>query len=130
MRSDDGYFRIILSGDVSFRDYAQFERTVDCILQNIKDDILVLCGMSRGAETLAELYAMNKEYGLIYYPDDWDLFGDNAKVIRDKEMVHAADAIILFWDGMDRDTMRMINLALENGLRGRVRMYRKERGAL
>ena len=120
---NEGFFQILVSGDRSFHDYEMLERPLDKLLNNIQDEILVICGMSGVAEPLAELYAKLHDYGILYYPTDSDNFGERAEEVRNLEMVNAADAAVLFWNGIDPETQNMINLVLQQRVRARVRKY-------
>lgn len=75
------------------------------------DTTLVISGGARGVDTLAEKYA--DEHGikkLILLPD-YELYGKQAPLIRDKLIVDNADLVIAFWDGESRGTEFTISYA-------------------
>lgn len=55
-------FRVIIAGGRLFDDYTYLKESMDYLLQNINDEIIVVCGKARGADTLGERYA--RERGL------------------------------------------------------------------
>ena len=60
-------FRVIIAGGRDFDDYQLLKATMDKLLCNITDEITVVCGQAKGADTLGEQYAMEKGYAIDYY---------------------------------------------------------------
>ena len=118
-------FRVIIAGSRDFNDYELLRKTMDALLVNITDDVVIVCGKARGADTLGEQYAKNKGYDVHYFPADWEKFGKSAGYRRNVQMAENADALVAFWDGTSRGTMHMINIAKERGLKVRVKFYKK-----
>lgn len=116
-------FRVIIAGGRDFNDYHLLERTMDHLLSNITADVVVVCGMARGADTLGEQYAKARGYRVDYYPADWDKHGRSAGYRRNEQMAQNADALVAFWDGMSRGTKSMIDLARQYNLKVRVKHY-------
>lgn len=119
-------FRIIIAGGRDFNDYGLLVKTMNHLLSNIKDDITVVCGKARGADTLGERYAKECGFSVQYFPADWEKHGKVAGYIRNTEMAENADALVAFWDGQSRGTRHMIALAKMQGLKVRVKRYDKE----
>ena len=116
-------FRVIIAGGRDFNDYALLSDTMNCLLSNIKEDITVVCGQARGADTLGEQYAKEHGYAVSYFPADWDRYGKSAGYIRNAEMAKNADALVAFWNGQSRGTMHMVEIAKRQGLRVRIKRY-------
>lgn len=116
-------FRVIIAGGRDFSDYDLLSGTMDLLLSNIHDDITVICGKARGADTLGERYARERGYAVQYFPADWDRCGKRAGYIRNIEMAKDADALAAFWDGHSHGTKHMIETARQNGLKIRVKRY-------
>ena len=116
-------FRVIIAGSRDFSDYALLKRTMDTLLSNIKEDITVVCGKARGADTLGEQYAKERGYAVAYFPADWDKYGKAAGFIRNEQMAQNADALVVFWDGKSRGTKNMIELAAKYKLKVRIKKY-------
>lgn len=121
-------FRIIIAGGRDFKDYKLLSQTMNHLLSNIKDDIIVVCGKARGADTLGEQYAKEHRYSVQYFPADWNRYGKAAGYLRNIEMAKNADALVAFWDGLSLGTRHMIETAKARGLRVRVKHYDKESG--
>lgn len=121
-------FRVIIAGGRDFKDYDLLVKTMNHLLSNIKDDITVVCGKVRGADTLGEQYAKEYGYSVQYFPADWDRYGKAAGYLRNTEIAKNADALAAFWDGMSLDTRHMIEIARSRGLKVRVKRYDKESG--
>ena len=108
-------FRVIIAGGRDFDDYQLLKATMDKLLCNITDEITVVCGQAKGADTLGEQYAMEKGYTIDYYPAQWKLFGKRAGYLRNEQMAQNADALAAFWNGESRGTKNMIELAKRYG---------------
>lgn len=116
-------FRVIIAGSRSFNDYKYLKHCVDILLKNIHEEIVIVCGKARGADSLGERYAKENGYTVRYFPADWNRFGKSAGCIRNEEMAQNADALIAFWDGKSRGTKNMIKLAHKYGLQLRIKYY-------
>ena len=116
-------FSAIIAGGRDFSDYALLVKTMDHLLSNIKDDITVICGKARGADTLGEQYAKERGLSVQYFPADWKRYGKSAGYRRNTEMAKNADALVAFWDGKSRGTKHMIETAKTRGLKVRVKRY-------
>jgi hypothetical protein len=112
-------FRVIVAGSRDFNDYNFLERKMDHLLSKITDDIVIVCGMAKGADILGEQYAKSRAYQIIYYPADWNI-GKSAGYIRNIEMAENADALVAFWNGESRGTKHMIETAKKYHLQIRV----------
>lgn len=116
-------FRVIIAGGRDFNDYQLLSSTMDNLLQNITEEIVVVCGQARGADTLGEQYAKERGYRVDYYPADWKRYGKRAGYLRNEQMAQNADALVAFWDGKSRGTKLMIGLAKKYELKVRIQRY-------
>ncbi len=121
-------FRLIIAGGRDFDNYEALEKAVDYLLSNISDEIVIVCGKARGADTLGERYAKEHGYKVLYFPADWDGLGRRAGIVRNEEMAQNADALVAFWDGESRGTKNMIETAQKYKLLVRVKRYHKKNG--
>lgn len=119
-------FRVIIAGSRSFDDYDMLVKTMDMVLQNITDEIQVVCGMAAGADTLGERYAKERGYQIAYFPADWKKYGRAAGFNRNQEMAKNADALVAFWDGKSKGTKHMLDIAQRYGLRVRLKPFQKQ----
>lgn len=116
-------FRVIIAGGRDFDNYQLLKEAMDKLLCNITDEIIVVCGQARGADTLGEQYAKEKGYTVAYYPADWKQYRKRAGYLRNEQMAQNADALVAFWDGESRGTKNMIDLAKRYGLKVRIKRY-------
>lgn len=116
-------FRVIIAGTRTFDDYELLKKTMDHLLQNIDDEIIVICGEARGADTLGKKYAKERGYKVRSFPANWELYGKKAGMIRNRRMAMAADALVAFHDGVSPGTKNMIEEAKARGLKVRVKRY-------
>lgn len=85
-------------------------------LSSAREDITIICGQARGADTLGEQYAKTHKYPVQYFPANWERYGKTAGYIRNTEMAMSADALVAFWDGKSHGTKHMIQTAERLGL--------------
>lgn len=119
-------FRVIIAGGRDFSDYDLLTKTMDKLLSEIDDNITIVCGMARGADSLGEKYAIDKGYVIDYHQAEWNKFGKSAGYRRNVEMAECADALVAFWDGLSKGTKHMIDMARLHGLKCRVIHYKKQ----
>lgn len=116
-------FRVIIAGGRDFSDYQLLRKKMDILLSEVADEIVIVCGMARGADRLGEQYAKAKDFRIDYYPANWGKYGKRAGYIRNEQMAQNADALVAFWDGKSRGTKHMIETAQKSGLKIRVIYY-------
>lgn len=116
-------FKVIIAGGRDFYDHELLGRTMDNLLSNITDEIQVVCGMARGADSVGDVYAAEKDYSVKYFPAEWDKYGKSAGYRRNEQMAEYADALVAFWDGKSKGTKHMIETARKHGLKVRVVPY-------
>ena len=114
--------RVIIAGGRDFSDYERLsERALH--LLSAQDQVTIVCGEARGADSLGKRLAYEKGWEVLSFPADWDKYGKAAGYKRNEEMARNADALIAFWDGKSRGTKHMIDLAKKYGLQTRIVGY-------
>jgi predicted Rossmann-fold nucleotide-binding protein len=112
--------KVIVAGGRNFSDYQLLCKTLDFYFQNLdKDELTIVSGAARGADSLGERYAREKGYKIERYPADWN--GPHKKgagFARNREMAEVSDALVAFPGG--NGTAHMIRTAKELGLKVRV----------
>lgn len=108
-------FYCLIVGSRTFNDYELLKRKTDYFLQNYQD-IVIVSGGARGADTLAKKYAQEKEYKYIEFTADWNTHGKSAGYIRNEQMhkflsEHKLRGCIVFWDGNSKGTKHNFALA-------------------
>lgn len=115
--------RIIIAGSRNFNDYVLLEKALNKYIEDKKinpDEIEIVSGHARGADSLGELFAKNNKLQLAKFPAQWDKYGKSAGFLRNREMANYAlqetGVLFAFWDGQSRGTNHMINFSREKGL--------------
>ena len=116
-------FKVIIAGGRDFSDYDLLKVKMNRILSNIADEIVVISGTARGADSLGEKYATEMGYKLEKYPANWNKYGKRAGYLRNEQMADVAHACVCFWDSKSKGTKHMIDLANEKKLKLRVVKY-------
>src|SRR5882757_4993716 len=87
--------RVIVCGGREYADAANLRFELDRIIgpysdgdnYNIHEDLLVITGGAKGADSLAYEWAMSRGANRIIYPADWKKHGNSAGPIRNQEML-------------------------------------------
>lgn len=114
--------KIIIAGGRNFIDYTKLCESCDDALQ-LLDDIEIVSGTAKGADSLGEEYAKEKGYKITRFPADWDKHGKSAGYKRNAEMAEYADGLIAFWDYKSKGTRNMIDLADKFNLKIKIVRY-------
>ena len=78
-------------------------------LSLLNQSFILISGGAKGVDQMAEAYADTNGYSKIIYKPDYKSFGKNAPVVRNTEIVDAADFVIIFWDGKSKGTLDVLN---------------------
>lgn len=89
-------FRVVVAGSRHFEDYELLTERLDHLLSK-HDDVVVVSGTCRGADTLGERWAAEHGYPVERFPADWSSHGRAAGPIRNAAMADVADAVVIFW---------------------------------
>jgi len=102
--------KVAIIGSREFYDYDLLCKS----LEHVKDKItLIISGGARGADSLAERFALENNIPTRIFKPDWDRLGKRAGFMRNKDIVSNADVIIAFWNGVSPGTASSIDLAEE-----------------
>jgi len=107
--------RVLVSGSLSFDDYELLAATLDRFLAD-KQNVVIVTGGATGAESLGERYAGDCGLVVKQYLADWERYGRGAKVIRNTQMIDAADQAVFFWDGKNKGIAELIEKAEAKGI--------------
>lgn len=83
------------------------------VLYNRYDDITIVSGGARGADTLAERFANDFMFKKDIYLPDWKNLGKSAGFLRNRKIVENSDIVFVFWDGISKGTKNSIDIAKE-----------------
>lgn len=104
--------KLIIAGSRSFNNYKLLKQEVEKYIVELGvdiNDVIVVSGGARGADTLGEMFALENLLKIEYYTALWERYGKQAGYKRNVEMGDNADALIAFWDGESKGTLHMIN---------------------
>lgn len=94
---------------IGSRDFTDYE-----LLKNYLKDInitQIISGGAKGADSLAERYAHENNIPVQIFKPDWNKYGRVAGIVRNKQIVEAAEMVIAFWDSKSRGTKNSIAAA-------------------
>lgn len=104
---------------VGSRDFKKLEAIEDFVRAIIKDGKCegIVTGDARGVDAEAKRVGELLGVPVRVFPADWQKHGKSAGVIRNSDIVAAADRILAFWDGKSRGTMDTVRKARAVGKR-------------
>ena len=118
-------FKVIICGGREYSDFELLSKTCDYYLShkiNSGEEVIIISGCAKGADTLGERYAMSRGLKIMKFPADWNKYGKKAGFIRNEEMAKEGNACIAFLSrkGENKGTRMMISLASVYNLPTRV----------
>ena len=103
-------FQVIIAGGRDFANYELLQNKCDQFFRE-KRPTAIISGPARGADTLGTHYARERGIQVLEFPADWERLGRRAGMVRNLQMLDAADAVVAFWDGQSRGTAHTIGEA-------------------
>lgn len=100
-------------GSRTFADYALLERT----MADLPRPSSIVSGGGKGADTLGAQYARAHDIPLVELLPDWKQYGKAAGMLRNSDIVKAADVVVAFWDGQSPGTRDSLAKATKAGKR-------------
>jgi hypothetical protein len=113
-------FKLIIAGSREFNNYSFLKDKIDFLLKNVVEDVEIVSGAARGADTLGEQYARENNLNVKLFPADWKKYGNSAGFIRNEEMANYANACVVFWMNNSKGTKHMIDLSQKHNLKLRI----------
>ena len=104
--------RLAVIGSKDFHDYQKLKSVLD----EISGITTIVSGAAPGTDKMAARYASERHFELSEFPPDYAKNGEEAKHIRDRQIVENSDRLIAFWDGKCAGTQYTINYAQKLGL--------------
>ena len=98
--------KLAIIGSRDFDDYALLKAKLTSI-----SPAQIISGGAKGADKLAERYAIEQGIDLIVYKADWKQYGRGAGIIRNRQIIEHCDEVLAFWDGQSRGTKSSIDYA-------------------
>ena len=123
-------FKVIIAGGRDFNDFDMLKSTVDKLLKYVdksKNDIIIVSGKAKGADSLGEKYAKINNLKVESHPANWDVYGKSAGYRRNAEMAKSVSEsqgmLIAFWDEKSRGTKNMIEISKRYNIETNVIKY-------
>lgn len=104
--------KLAVIGSRTFDDYTLLCNTLDKINEHIE---LVISGGAKGADSLAERYANDRNIPTLIIKPDWDTYGRSAGYRRNVDIVTNSDAVVAFWNQKSKGTLHSIEIATSQG---------------
>lgn len=101
--------RYAIIGSRGFTDYELLKSTIQT--RGINDIGEIVSGGARGADSLAEQYAIDNNIKLTVFYADLETYGRKAGHIRNQSIIDHCDVVLAFWDGISRGTADSIKKA-------------------
>lgn len=98
------------------RDLVKFEDIAEAVKLSGFTITEVISGGARGSDKLAEQWAAINGLPCVIFLPEWDEHGKAAGILRNKEMVEYAEALIAVWDGKSKGTADSIKKAEKKGI--------------
>lgn len=119
--------RILVCGGRDFNDWNKLELELNRIIESRYtnyDEIVIIEGGAKGADSLARDYADIYDLGHIKYPAQWGKYGNKAGPIRNQQMLDEGkpDLVVAFHgkpreDGRRTGTQDMVSRAKKAGVK-------------
>src|SRR5687767_13652202 len=105
--------RILVCGGRNYNNYLEVENTLD---HYTNGGDVIIHGAARGADSLADRYAVQEGLEREIYKPDWDRLGKAAGAIRNRQMLTEGkpDLVIAFPGGVG--TAHMVTIAKQAGI--------------
>jgi hypothetical protein len=98
---------LAIVGSRGFTNYKLLCRTVNEIRMKLNITCIV-SGGAKGADKLGEKYAKEHGIKMVTMSPDWKLHKKKAGIIRNQDIVNAADYVLCFWDSQSPGTRNTI----------------------
>lgn len=112
--------KVIVAGGRDFENYEFLSAKLDELFEKFSDfkkqQITIISGMAKGADTLAIRYADERNLTKVLFPANWKKYPLIAGFLRNEDMLSIATHLIAFWDGKSSGTKHMIEIAKKKGI--------------
>jgi len=86
------------------------------ILKHLPADTTeIVSGGARGIDRLAEEVASSLSLPVKIFLPDYETFGRQAPLFRNRQIIDYADLVLAFWDGVSTGTKSVIGICLDTG---------------
>lgn len=99
---------------VGSRDWPNAKAVIDYI-NALPPHTVIVSGGALGVDTFAEIAAKRQGLSVEVYRADWAKYGKRAGMMRNADIVNAADRVVAFWHRQSRGTADTIDRARKAG---------------
>lgn len=108
-------FVLLVAGSRTFDNASLLYNKLDFYLQG-REEVLIIHGGAKGADSLVDKYAKDRNYKTKVFLPNWERYGKKAGILRNIEMFEYISKLqnngcVVFWDGKSRGTANGIKLA-------------------
>lgn len=107
--------KLAIVGSRTFKDYTKFVTDVNRALDDwglsISNISTIVSGGAKGADTLAEQFAINNNIGITRHFPDWKKYGRAAGLMRNTDIINNSDYVIAFPSRYGKGTQDSIRKA-------------------
>lgn len=107
-------FKLMISGSRSIKNLKMIFDELEKIYA-AHPDIILISGGAKGVDSIAEEWGRFRKLPIEQHKPDWAKYGKGAGIVRNKEMVLAADFVLIFWDGESKGTKSVIDFCEKQG---------------
>jgi hypothetical protein len=106
--------KLAIVGSRTFFDYKVLKNTLDDLsTEHSLNYVEIISGGAKGADSLGEMYAKEKDIPTKIFPAEWKKYGKKAGFKRNVDIIENCDLCVCFWDGESHGTQHDINLCKE-----------------
>ncbi len=108
-------FKLAVVGSRNLADYLLVEKTLDAYYFIHGNDLEIVSGGAKGADSLAARYAQENDLKLHVFLPEWNKYGKSAGFRRNTLIWDISDAGVAFWDGVSKGTSHSFDIAKSQG---------------
>lgn len=117
--------KLAIIGSRGFNDYDFLKKNVSAFLKhNSFVCTHIISGGAKGADKLAEQFALDNQLEMIVFKPDWKQYGKRAGFIRNTTIIENTDVVIAFWNGNSSGTKDAIMKAIALNKRTKIKIYK------
>lgn len=119
--------KVIIAGSRQIEDYDALKALIDSTEWTIEE---VVSGGCRGVDMMGERWAKDQGIPVRPFVADWARLGREAGELRNRDMAHYADGLILLWDAKSPGASCMLREAAKAGIPVRHQVYGFDIGSI
>jgi len=114
-KSTTGHGLIMITAVIGSRNFTDY-KLLESTLESLPEITQIVSGGAKGADSLAKTYAEQHQLPLVIFKPDWKQYGKGAGIVRNRQIIDAAQMVVAFWDGVSKGTASSLALAKAKGI--------------